>query len=101
MIVYPSNTLHRVAPVDKGERLAAVGWARSFVRSPERREILFDLETAPRDLQFTREIIDLRPAIKMQRQPAEDVGRRLIRFDARSADRNQLFCSLEDRFGVM
>ncbi|HKF08617.1 MAG TPA: Fe2+-dependent dioxygenase [Xanthobacteraceae bacterium] len=50
MIVYPSNTLHRVAPVDSGERLAAVGWARSFVRSPERREILFDLETARREL---------------------------------------------------
>src|SRR5215470_2449868 len=50
MIVYPTNTLHRVAPVDSGERLAAVGWARSFVRSPERREILFDLETARREL---------------------------------------------------
>jgi PKHD-type hydroxylase len=50
MIVYPSNTLHRVAPVESGERLAAVGWARSFVRSPERREILFDLETARREL---------------------------------------------------
>ncbi|HEY1363499.1 MAG TPA: Fe2+-dependent dioxygenase [Xanthobacteraceae bacterium] len=50
MIVYPSNTLHRVAPVESGERLAAVGWARSFVRSPERREILFDLETARREV---------------------------------------------------
>ena len=50
MIVYPSNTLHRVAPVHKGERLAAVGWARSFIRSSERREILFDLENARRDI---------------------------------------------------
>jgi PKHD-type hydroxylase len=50
MIVYPSNSLHRVAPVESGERLAAVGWARSFVRSPERREILFDLETARREV---------------------------------------------------
>jgi len=50
MIVYPSNTLHRVAPVQKGERLAAVGWARSFIRSSERREILFDLENARRDI---------------------------------------------------
>ena len=48
MIVYPSTSLHRVAPVREGERLAAVGWARSFVRSAERREILFDLETARR-----------------------------------------------------
>lgn len=50
MIVYPSNTLHRVAPVEDGERLAAVGWARSFIRSFEQREILFDLETARRDV---------------------------------------------------
>ena len=48
MIVYPSTSLHRVAPVGQGERLAAVGWARSFIRSAEQREILFDLETARR-----------------------------------------------------
>ena len=28
MIVYPSNALHRVALVQKGEKLAAVGWER-------------------------------------------------------------------------
>ena len=33
MIVYPSTALHRVESVKKGERLAAVGWARSFIRS--------------------------------------------------------------------
>jgi PKHD-type hydroxylase len=50
MVVYPSTTLHRVAPVQNGERLAAVGWARSFIRSTEQREILFDLENARRDI---------------------------------------------------
>ena len=50
MVVYPSNTLHRVTPVQNGERLAAVGWARSFIRSAEQREILFDLENARRDI---------------------------------------------------
>jgi PKHD-type hydroxylase len=50
MIVYPSNALHRVALVQKGERLAAVGWARSFIRSSEQREILFDLENARRGI---------------------------------------------------
>jgi PKHD-type hydroxylase len=54
MVVYPSTTLHRVAPVEDGMRVAAVGWARSYVRSSENREILFDLETARRDL-FSRE----------------------------------------------
>ena len=32
LVAYPSTTLHRVAPVTRGVRLAAVGWARSFVR---------------------------------------------------------------------
>jgi len=44
MVLYPSNTLHRVEPVSAGERLAVVGWVTSWVREPERREILFDLE---------------------------------------------------------
>ncbi len=48
LFLYPSTTLHRVAPVTEGIRLAAVGWVRSFVREPDRREILFDLETALR-----------------------------------------------------
>jgi PKHD-type hydroxylase len=54
MVSYPSTTLHRVAPVNRGVRLAAVGWVRSFVRDPSRRELLYDLETARRRL-FERE----------------------------------------------
>jgi len=54
MILYPTTTLHRVEAVTRGLRVAAFGWVRSFVRSAERREILFDLETARRDL-FERE----------------------------------------------
>jgi PKHD-type hydroxylase len=50
LFLYPSTTLHRVAPVTDGVRLAAVGWVRSFVRDPGQREILFDLETALRDV---------------------------------------------------
>ncbi len=42
-VVYPSSTLHRVAPVTRGERLAAVTWVQSHVRDPARREILYDL----------------------------------------------------------
>jgi PKHD-type hydroxylase len=32
-----------VAPVTRGERLAAVTWVQSQVRDPARREILYDL----------------------------------------------------------
>ena len=48
MILYPSGALHRVEPVTRGARLAAVGWAQSLVRDPGKREILFDLDTARR-----------------------------------------------------
>jgi PKHD-type hydroxylase len=50
LIAYPTTTLHRVAKVTRGERLACVGWARSFVRDPARREMLFDLDTARRGI---------------------------------------------------
>jgi len=50
VVTYPATTLHRVAPVVSGERLAAVGWVRSFVREASHRELLFDLETARRRL---------------------------------------------------
>lgn len=46
LYLYPATTLHRVAPVVSGERLAAVGWVRSFVPRSDHREILFDLGTA-------------------------------------------------------
>jgi PKHD-type hydroxylase len=49
-IVYPSTTLHRVEPVTRGERLAAVTWVQSLVREAACREILFDLDTARRAL---------------------------------------------------
>jgi len=50
MVVYPSTALHRVAPVTRGERLVAVGWAQSLIRDAGRRELLFDLESARRGL---------------------------------------------------
>lgn len=49
-IVYPSTTLHRVAPVTEGTRLVAVGWVQSLIRDAGDRELLFDLETARRSI---------------------------------------------------
>jgi len=54
LTAYPSTTLHHVAPVTRGIRLAAVGWARSYVRDAAQREMLFDLDTARRQI-FARE----------------------------------------------
>jgi PKHD-type hydroxylase len=54
IVAYPATTLHRVAPVTRGRRHVAVGWARSFIRDSAQRELLFDLDTARRTL-FARE----------------------------------------------
>lgn len=45
-VVYPASTLHRVAAVRSGTRLAAVSWVQSFVRDPARRVLLSELEWA-------------------------------------------------------
>lgn len=49
-IAYPATSLHRVAPVTSGERRVAVTWVQSLVRDAGQREILFDLDTARRQL---------------------------------------------------
>lgn len=50
LVLYPSTTLHRVEPVTRGVRLALVGWLQSRVRAADRRELLFELDTARRRL---------------------------------------------------
>jgi PKHD-type hydroxylase len=37
-----------VEPVSEGQRLVCVGWIQSRVRNAERRELLFELDTARR-----------------------------------------------------
>ncbi|NIA70097.1 Fe2+-dependent dioxygenase [Pelagibius litoralis] len=49
-VFYPSNTLHRVAEVTRGQREVAVTWAQSIVRSAEHREILYDIDKVRRSL---------------------------------------------------
>ena len=44
LVLYPTTSLHRVNEVTRGERLAIVGWVRSFIRSAEQRETLFDID---------------------------------------------------------
>ncbi len=45
-ILYAAGSIHSVAPVTSGARLAAVGWLESYVPDVSKREILFDLSVA-------------------------------------------------------
>jgi PKHD-type hydroxylase len=46
LILYPASSLHRVAPVTRGARLASIFWVQSMVRDDEERALLFDLDMA-------------------------------------------------------
>ncbi len=43
-ILYPGSTVHQVAPVTRGERIASFFWVQSMVRSNEQRELLFAMD---------------------------------------------------------
>lgn len=45
-VLYPSSSLHWIAPVTRGERLVALTWVQSYVRDPARRELLYELNQA-------------------------------------------------------
>ena len=44
LVVYPSSSLHRVAPVTRGIRLAAITWVQSLVADNATRATLFELD---------------------------------------------------------
>lgn len=45
-IVYPSSSLHRVAPVTRGARIASFFWVQSMVRDDASRCLLFELDAS-------------------------------------------------------
>lgn len=45
-IVYPSTTIHRVTPVTRGVRLAAITWLHSWIADSSQRELLVQLDEA-------------------------------------------------------
>ncbi len=45
-ILYPASSRHAVNPVTRGERLVAIAWVQSMVRSVDKRQILFQLSQA-------------------------------------------------------
>ncbi len=46
LVLYPGTSVHRVAPVQRGTRLAAFFWVQSMVRDNTQRTILFELGSA-------------------------------------------------------
>jgi PKHD-type hydroxylase len=47
-VVYGASSVHRVEPITRGSRYAAVTWAQSFVRDERQREILMELSELAR-----------------------------------------------------
>jgi PKHD-type hydroxylase len=46
IIIYPSSSLHRVAPVTRGARIAAFFWVQSLIRDDGKRRLLFELDAS-------------------------------------------------------
>jgi len=40
-VIYPTGVIHQVLPVTRGERLVAVTWIQSLIRSAQHRQVLF------------------------------------------------------------
>ena len=50
LVVYPGTSLHRVAPVTRGERISAFFWVQSLVRDDTRRALLLELDRSIQEL---------------------------------------------------
>lgn len=50
LLLYPATSLHQVTPVTQGTRLASFFWIQSLVREDTDRSLLFDLDSAIRQL---------------------------------------------------
>jgi PKHD-type hydroxylase len=46
LVLYPATRIHRVAPVTRGRRLAAVLWVQSLIRDERARDVLSSLREA-------------------------------------------------------
>ncbi len=50
LVLYPASSLHRVTPVTRGSRMAAFFWIQSMVRDDGQRRLLYEMDTAIRQL---------------------------------------------------
>jgi PKHD-type hydroxylase len=53
MVLYPSSSLHRVAPVTRGSRVASFFWVQSMIRDDGQRTLLLEMDAAIRTLAAT------------------------------------------------
>jgi PKHD-type hydroxylase len=53
LVLYPSSSLHHVRPVTRGARVSAFFWLQSIVRNDADRTLLFDLDSAIRNINQT------------------------------------------------
>lgn len=53
MLLYPASTLHHVAPVTRGERVASFFWIQSMIRDTDKRAILLELDQSIQSLATT------------------------------------------------
>lgn len=66
-VVYPSNTLHEVRPVTRGQRFAAVMWMQSAIPSELQRNVVQDLDRV-RSLLDTNNVTDACERLKIARE---------------------------------
>jgi PKHD-type hydroxylase len=50
LVLYPGTSLHRVAPVTRGERVASFFWIQSMLREDAQRRLMFELDVSIRRL---------------------------------------------------
>jgi len=50
MVLYPSTSLHRVAPITRGSRVASFFWVQSMIRDDGQRALLLEMDAAIRTL---------------------------------------------------
>ena len=43
LLFYPSGVMHQVLPVERGERIAFVGWVESHIQNPQHRDVLSEI----------------------------------------------------------
>ena len=58
MVLYPATSVHRVAPVTRGTRIAAFFWIESWVRDAGERELLYELDQAIQGLRAALPVDD-------------------------------------------